>query len=128
MPIAFAHPHLRIRDIAESLDFYCGKLGLVEIGRQQSGTFTLLYLAAPDDVDRAAGAPAPSLELAYVEGAPPITDGSRFAHIAFYVDDLDETCRRLAEQDVTISITPQPAGYAYVVTPDGLTIELLRRP
>jgi lactoylglutathione lyase len=128
MPITFSHPHIRIRDIAETLDFYCDKLGLVETTRNTQGKLTLIYLAAPADMDRADGAPPATLELAHVEGAPEITDGSRFAHIAFYVDDLVATCARLGAGGVTISVQPQPRGYAYVVSPDGLTIELLQRP
>ena len=113
MPITFAHPHIRIRDIAESLDFYCGKLGLAEVSRIAQDGFTLIYLSAPADIAGAKAAPPPMLEL---------------AHVAFFVDDLDETCTRLAKQDVTISVPPQPQGYAYIVSPDGLTIELLKRP
>ena len=127
MPTTFAHPHIRIRDIAESLDFYCGKLGLIEVSRQQSHGITLIYLAAPGDVERG-GAPPPTIELAHSESADAISDGTRFAHLAFHVDDLEATCARLADRGVTISVPPQPLGYAYVLTPDGMTIELLRQP
>lgn len=128
MPITFAHPHIRIRDIAETLDFYCGKLGLIEVTRIVQDGFTLIYLATPTDVARGDGAPPATLELAHVAGGAPITEGTRFAHVAFFVDDLDETCARLAKQNVTISVPPQPQGYAYIVSPDGMTIELLRKP
>lgn len=128
MSIRFSHPHLRIRDIEESLDFYCGKLGLVETSRKVADDYTLLYLSAPSDIANARDVPPPVLELAHVGGDAPITDGTRFAHIAFYVDDLDATCARLAEQNVTISVPPHPLGFAYILTPDGMTIELLRRP
>ncbi|RVT90465.1 VOC family protein [Sphingomonas crocodyli] len=127
MPIGFAHPHIRIADIARSLDFYCKRLGLVEIARLVEAHYTLIYLAAPGDIAKAPNAPAPMLELSYVHDGPPITDGTRFGHIAFHVDDLGETCAQLAKDGVTVSVAPQPQGFAYIVTPDGMTIELLQR-
>jgi catechol 2,3-dioxygenase-like lactoylglutathione lyase family enzyme len=77
MPITFSHPHIRIRDIAETLDFYCDKLGLVETTRNTQGKLTLIYLAAPADMDRADGAPtaaasrtSPSMSTIWSRPAP----------------------------------------------------------
>ncbi|RYG90508.1 MAG: lactoylglutathione lyase [Alphaproteobacteria bacterium] len=127
MALGFAHPHIRIADIAESLAFYCDRLGLVEVSRLETPDYSLIYLAAPSDIPGAQGDPAPMLELSYTENAAPITDGSRFGHLAFYVDDLERTCASLAGDGVQISVAPQPQGYAYVLTPDGMTVELLQR-
>jgi lactoylglutathione lyase len=130
MPTRFAHPHIRVQSIADSLEFYCGKLGLTEINRLEieQPRLTLVYLAAPGDV-RGGSEPAPvCLELAWLKGDGPITDGSRFAHVAFYVDDLVETCTRLEASGVAMPVPPQPDGHAYVLSPDGLTIELLQAP
>ena len=129
MPTRFAHPHIRVQSIADSLEFYCGKLGLSEINRLEieQPRLTLVYLAAPGDVR--GGEPTPAcLELACLDGDGPITDGSRFAHIAFHVDDLVETCMRLEASGVPMPVPPQPDGHAYVLSPDGLTIELLQAP
>ena len=130
MLMQLAHPHIRVRDLAASLDFFCGKLGLVEIGRQAIETpkYSLVYLAAPEDVRPANVAASPCLELACVHDDAPISDGTRFAHIAFFVDDLERTCATLAARGVTVSVPPQPDGYAYIVSSEGMTIELLRRP
>ena len=48
----YLHTMIRITDIEASLDFYCNKLGLVETRRVESaqGRFTLIFLAAPQDV------------------------------------------------------------------------------
>jgi lactoylglutathione lyase len=130
MLMQFAHPHIRVRDLPASLDFFCGKLGLAEISRQEVETpkYTLVYLAAPKDVRSENVAESPCLELACVHDDVPITDGTRFAHVAFFVDDLEQTCATLAARGVTVSVPPQPDGYAYILSPEGMTIELLRRP
>ena len=51
----FLHTMVRARDLDETLDFYCNKLGLVEVRRYDSeaGRFTLVFLAAPNDAARA---------------------------------------------------------------------------
>jgi len=52
---------LRVADLDEALSFYCGGLGLVETRRyeNEAGRFTLVFLAAPDDVARAKADQAP---------------------------------------------------------------------
>jgi lactoylglutathione lyase len=64
----YLHTMVRIRDIEASLAFYCGLLGMEEISRREveKGRFTLIFLAAPDDVERArSNDRAPMLELTY---------------------------------------------------------------
>ncbi len=45
----YLHTMIRIRNIEESLKFFCDGLGLVETRRTESekGRFTLIFLAAP---------------------------------------------------------------------------------
>lgn len=47
----YLHTMVRVSDIDKSLDFYCNKLGLVELRRyeNESGRFTLIFLAAAGD-------------------------------------------------------------------------------
>ena len=64
----YLHTMVRVADLDESLDFYCNKLGLVEVRRTENekGRYTLVFLAAPDDVERGpATTKAPLLELTY---------------------------------------------------------------
>ena len=63
----YLHTMVRVSNIEESLDFYCNKLGLVEIRRHDSeaGRFTLVFLAAPGDADRAGEAMSPCLEITW---------------------------------------------------------------
>ena len=51
----YLHTMVRVANIESALDFYCNKLGLVEVRRveSQQGRFTLIFLAAPDDVEAA---------------------------------------------------------------------------
>jgi len=126
MSLHLHHSHIQIRDIDETLEFFCEKMGLIEINRNviEPAELTLLYLAAPDDLsgdNRAA-----MLELAYYHDNRSISDGSRFAHIAFSVDDLEGYCKKMEQAGVTILQAPVNNQYAYIQSPDGLVIELLQ--
>lgn len=58
---------VRVKNLEESLGFYCTKLGLIEISRKENeaGRFTLVFLTAPDDKEQAKAEKAPLLELTY---------------------------------------------------------------
>jgi VIT1/CCC1 family predicted Fe2+/Mn2+ transporter len=51
----YLHTMIRVGDLDSALDFFCAKLGLVEMSRMenQAGRFTLVFLAAPEDVELA---------------------------------------------------------------------------
>jgi len=129
MPMEYLHTMVRISDIQESLDFYCTKLGLVEVHRKESekGRFTLVFLAAPGNVDEAKERKAPLLELTYNWDPEDYTGGRNFGHLAFRVDDIYETCRQLMAGGVTINRPPRDGRMAFVRSPDGISIELLQR-
>ena len=93
----YLHTMVRVRDIDESLDFYRDKLGLKEIRRTESekGRFTLVFLSAPGDVDRAGTDNAPLIELTYNWDPEEYTGGRNFGHLAFRVDDIYAACQRL---------------------------------
>lgn len=129
MGMEYLHTMVRIRDIDESLDFYCDKLGLVEFDRYESekGRFTLIFLAAPDDIDHARERKAPLIELTYNWDPEDYDGGRNFGHLAYRVDDIYETCRRLMDGGVTINRPPRDGHMAFVRSPDGISIELLQR-
>ena len=124
----YLHSMVRIRDIDESLDFYCHKLGLTELYRREvpQGRFTLIFLAAPRDLERARVEQAPLLELTYNWDAEDYQGGRNFGHLAFRVENVYETCSRLRDQGVTISRPPRDGRMAFVRSPDGISIELLQ--
>ena len=124
----YLHVMVRIRDVDESLDFYCHKLGLTELYRREvpQGRFTLIFLAAPRDLERAKTEQAPLLELTYNWDAEDYQGGRNFGHLAFRVENIYETCSRLRDQGVTIARPPRDGRMAFVRSPDGISIELLQ--
>jgi lactoylglutathione lyase len=128
-PMQYLHTMVRISDIEASLDFYCNQLGLVEMNRMEveKGRFTLIFLAAPDDVERAREDKAPMLELTWNWDPEPLEGGRNFGHLAFRVDDIYALCQRLMDAGTTINRPPRDGHMAFVRSPDGISIELLQR-
>jgi lactoylglutathione lyase len=125
----YLHTMVRISDIEQSLDFYCNKLGLREIRRREDaqGRYTLIFLAAPGDEDKARAEAAPMLELTYNWDPEAYGEGRNFGHLAFAVDDIYETCQRLADGGVTINRPPRDGRMAFVRSPDNVSVELLQK-
>lgn len=125
----YLHTMIRIGDLDRSLDFFCGKLGLVEVRRSENerGRYTLVYLAAPQDLPQAQGAGAPLVELTYNWDERDYSAGRNFGHLAFAVDDIYAVCARLQEAGVTINRPPRDGHMAFVRSPDQISIELLQK-
>ncbi|HVZ05080.1 VOC family protein [Hyphomicrobium sp.] len=125
----YLHTMVRIRDIAQSLRFYCDALGLKEVRRLENdrGRFTLIFLAAPDDAERAVSAKAPMLELTYNWDVEDYGSARNFGHLAFEVDDIYAACSRLRDAGVTINRPPRDGHMAFVRSPDLVSVELLQK-
>jgi lactoylglutathione lyase len=125
----FLHTMVRVTDIEKSLDFYCDKLGLVEISRNDypEGRFTLIYLAAPDDMAQAKRERAPLVELTYNWDHEAYDEGRNFGHLAFAVDDIYATCETLMAGGVTINRPPRDGRMAFVRSPDNISVEFLQK-
>src|SRR5690606_7954509 len=125
----YLHTMVRIRDIDQSLDFYCNKLGMKEVRRSENeaGRYTLIFLAAPEDVEAAEKNQAPLIELTYNWDPEDYQGGRNFGHLAYEVDDIYETCQRLMDAGVTINRPPRDGRMAFVRSPDGISIELLQK-
>ena len=126
----YLHTMVRVKDLDESLSFYCDNLGLKEIRRieNEKGRFTLVYLAAAGDEDRAQSkAESPMLELTYNWDSEDYTGGRNFGHVAFAVDDIYALCKNLQDKGVTINRPPRDGGMAFVRSPDGISVELLQK-
>jgi lactoylglutathione lyase len=113
---------VRVSDLDASLDFYCKKLGLRETRRHENekGRFTLVFVSAPSTPDA-------EIELTYNWDPETLGGGRNFGHMAFEVDDIYATCRRLMEQGVTINRPPRDGRMAFIRSPDQVSIELLQR-
>jgi lactoylglutathione lyase len=125
----YLHTMVRVKDLDQSLDWYCGKFGLVEVRRMENeaGRYTLVFLAAPGDVERARQTKAPLVELTYNWDTEDYKGGRNFGHLAYQVDDIYETCRKLMEQGVTINRPPRDGRMAFVKSPDNISIEILQK-
>ncbi len=125
----YLHTMIRVKDLAESLDFFCNKLGLVESYRHESesGRFTLVYLYAPLDAEQALNTKEPLLELTYNWDTEDYTGGRNFGHLAYQVDDIYKICADLAEKGVVINRPPRDGKMAFIRSPDGISIELLQK-
>ncbi|MDG1819994.1 MAG: VOC family protein [Porticoccaceae bacterium] len=130
----YLHSMVRVTDLQKSLDFYCKGLGLVEMYRNEysQGRFTLVFLGAPDDMDKAMETKAPLLELTYnwepEDGSEPeqYTEGRNFGHLAYRVENIYKTCQRLADAGVVINRPPRDGHMAFVRSPDNISIEILQ--
>lgn len=125
----YLHTMIRISDVDASLEFFCNKLGLVEMSRNdyEKGRFTLIFLAAPEDVERAKADRAPMVELTYNWDPEQYSGGRNFGHLAYRVEDIYEVCQRLVDGGVTINRPPRDGHMAFVRSPDNISIEILQR-
>jgi lactoylglutathione lyase len=113
---------VRVTDLDKSLDFYCNKLGLKQIRRtdHEAGRFTLVFVAAEGQEDCA-------IELTYNWDPEQYTGGRNFGHVAYEVDDIYATCKKLMDAGVTINRPPRDGRMAFVRSPDNISIELLQK-
>ena len=125
----YLHTMIRVADLDQSLDFFCNKLGMTETRRveNEKGRYTLVFLAASEDVERARETRAPVIELTYNWDEHSYAGGRNFGHLAYRVDDIYETCRKLMEQGVTINRPPRDGRMAFVKSPDNISIEILQK-
>jgi lactoylglutathione lyase len=119
---------IRVLNLEDSIDFYCNKLGLVELRRKedQSGRFTLVFLAAPEDVENAKTNRTPVVEITYNWDPEVFAESRSFGHLAFHVKNIYETCERLAASGVEILRPPRDGKMAFVRSPDNISIEFLQ--
>jgi len=117
----YLHTMVRVTDLDESLDFYCNRLGLVELRRMENpgGRYTLVFLAAPGDESA-------QVELTWNWDPEEYTGGRNFGHLAYRVNDIYATCQALMDGGVTINRPPRDGHMAFVRSPDGISIELLQ--
>ena len=133
----YLHTMVRVTDLDASLRFYCDLLGLKEVSRKESekGRFTLVFLAAPEDIakagaqegDDAARFNVPMVELTYNWDPEDYAGGRNFGHLAFRVDDIYAACQRLMDGGVTINRPPRDGYMAFVRSPDNISVELLQK-
>lgn len=124
----YLHTMIRVGDLDAALDFFCAKLGLVEMNRidNEGGRFSLVFLAAPEDVEMARARKAPMVELTHNWNEHQYDGGRNFGHLAYRVKDIYALCQKLMDSGVTINRPPRDGHMAFVRSPDGISIELLQ--
>ena len=118
----YLHTMVRVTDIDISLDFYCNKLGLVQVDRYDSeqGRFSLIFLAAKGGEDA-------QVELTWNWDPEDYGEARNFGHLAYEVDDIYALCQQLLDAGVTINRPPRDGHMAFVRSPDNISIELLQK-
>jgi len=116
----FLHTMLRVSDPESTVAFF-QLLGLEERRRREvpQGRFTLIFLGVPGD--------EAEVELTHNWDESDYVGGRNFGHLAFAVDDIYATCRRLMDSGVMINRPPRDGHMAFVRTPDNISIELLQK-
>ncbi len=119
----FLHAMVRVRNLEESLSFYCEGLGLREVRRSEhpAGRFTLVYLSAPNH-------PEAEIELTLNwDSDEDYGSACNFGHLAFEVEDIHATCAHLMAMGITIHRPPRDGHMAFVRSPDRISVELLQK-
>ena len=125
----YLHTMVRVSDLDQTLDFFCNKLGLVEVERMdyENGRFTLVFLSAPADAESARQGKSPMVEITYNWEPEEYTGGRNFGHLAYEVDNIYEICQKLMDSGVTINRPPRDGHMAFVRSPDNVSVELLQK-
>ena len=124
----FVHSMVRVKDLDASLHFYCHLLGLSEVHRMENekGRFTLVFLAADEQLEEAKATKKPTIELTYNWDPEDYSGGRNFGHLAFRVEDIYGLCQKLMDHGVVINRPPRCGHMAFVKSPDGISIELIQ--
>ena len=123
----YLHTMIRVTDPDATIRFF-NLLGLNEVRRMENekGRFTLIFLATPEDMNAPGERANAEVELTYNWDPEEYGSGRNFGHLAYRVDNIYDTCQRLADGGVTINRPPRDGNMAFVKTPDGISIELLQ--
>ena len=139
----YLHTMIRVENLERALEFYCGKLGLVEVNRREDekGRYTNVFLSA-EGGSASGGKGNPLLELTYNWPAStggdaekytglPVRDrtqtGERnFGHLAYAVENIYDYCAELMKKGIVINRPPRDGRMAFIRSPEGISIELLQ--
>ena len=118
----YLHTMVRISSVDDSLDFYCNKLGLIELRRydDDKGRYTNIFLAAPDNEDA-------MVELTHNWDPEEYAGGRNFGHLAYGTENIYILCQHLMDNGVAINRPPRDGRMAFVRSPDNISIELLQQ-
>ena len=118
----YLHTMVRISSVEDSLDFFCNKLGLIELRRHDDdkGRYTSIFLAAPGNEDA-------MVELTHNWDPEEYAGGRNFGHLAYGTENIYTLCQHLMDNGVTINRPPRDGRMAFIRSPDNISIELLQQ-
>lgn len=119
------HTRMRVSDMEQTIAFYTQVLGLEVLERKTSPRGShLAFLAVPNSQEL--------IELCSFPASGPVRVQEDLVHLAFEVDNLDETIRQLNAKQVRITDGPTTSSsgsrFLFIDAPDGYEIELIERP
>lgn len=121
------HTMIRVGDLDKSIQFYCDVLGMNLIRKKDypAGKFTLAFVGYGNESDTAV------IELTHNWGVEKYDLGNGFGHVAIGVDDIYDTCGKIAEKGGKVVREPGPMKHggtviAFVEDPDGYKVELIQ--
>jgi lactoylglutathione lyase len=119
------HTRMRVSDIDQTIKFYTGVLGLEVMERKTSPRGShLAFLKVPNSEEL--------IELASYPPSGPVTVQEDLVHLAFQVENLDDTMRDLSAKGIKVTDGPTQSSsgsrFIFIDAPDGYEIELIERP
>jgi len=119
------HTRMRVSDMDQTITFYTGVLGLEVLERKTSPRGShLAFLKVPNSEEL--------IELCSFPPSGPVKVQEDLVHLAFEVDNLDETIRTLNAKNIKITDGPTRTSsgsrFIFIDAPDGYEIELIERP
>ena len=116
---------MRVSDMAQTIAFYQKILGLEVVERKVSPRGSnLAFLAVPNSEEL--------IELCSFPESGPVKVQEDLVHLAFEVDNLEQTIDALKEKNVSITDGPAQTSsgsrFIFIDAPDGYEVELIERP
>lgn len=116
---------MRVSDMDETIAFYTTVLGLEVLERKVSPRGShLAFLRVPNSEEL--------IELCSFPPSGPVNVQEDLVHLAFQVDNLDDTIASLKQKDIRITDGPTTTSsgsrFIFIDAPDGYEVELIERP
>lgn len=119
------HTRMRVSNLAHTLTFYRDVLGLEVVEQKVSPRGSqLAFLAVPNSEEL--------IELCSFPTSGPVQVQEDLVHLAFEVENLEQTIEELQAKGVPLSDGPTQTSsgsrFIFIDAPDGYEIELIERP
>lgn len=119
------HTRMRVSDMDQTIAFYRDVLGLEVVERKTSPRGShLAFLRVPNSDEL--------IELCSFPPSGPVKVQEDLVHLAFQVDNLEETIASLTTKGIQITDGPTTTSsgsrFIFIDAPDGYEVELIERP